>query len=150
MYWPENPRKTVPKAIKAVFLCVHYSCTNSSLTLFPAVSCSVRAPSASSYGVLTRLLSVYVLGSKSGRPPCRLRIDISLVWVISVLVPSDDSRLLNGGGTATSSPFVIAINNACVIHELSRERVLTCMQRYQGFAFRHQRCYLDCCLECWK
>ncbi|KAL7420884.1 hypothetical protein Q5752_004838 [Cryptotrichosporon argae] len=33
-------------------------------------------------------------------------------FVISVLVPYTDPRLLNGSGTATSSPFVIAINNA--------------------------------------
>jgi len=59
----ENPRKTVPKAIKTVFY---------------------------------RLLFFYVFGT----------------FFISVLVPYNDPRLLNGSGNATASPFVIAINNA--------------------------------------
>jgi amino acid transporter len=36
----------------------------------------------------------------------------SQIWVISVLVPFDDPRLLSGGGDARASPFVIAIDNA--------------------------------------
>jgi hypothetical protein len=36
----------------------------------------------------------------------------SQIWVISVLVPYDDPRLLSGGGDARASPFVIAIDNA--------------------------------------
>ncbi len=59
----QNPRKTVPRAIKRVFY---------------------------------RLLVFYVGG----------------IFIISVLVPSDDPDLLNGSGTATQSPFVIAIVNA--------------------------------------
>ncbi|WWD20799.1 hypothetical protein CI109_105276 [Kwoniella shandongensis] len=59
----QNPRKTVPRAIKRVFF---------------------------------RLLFFYVGG----------------IFIISVLVPYNDDRLLNGGGDATASPFVIAINNA--------------------------------------
>ncbi|KAJ9113727.1 hypothetical protein QFC20_001752 [Naganishia adeliensis] len=48
--------------------------------------------------VFWRLLMFYVLG----------------IWVISVLVPYDDPRLLSGGGDARASPFVIAIDNAGV------------------------------------
>ncbi|KAL0242013.1 hypothetical protein I308_106187 [Cryptococcus tetragattii IND107] len=59
----ENPRKTVPRAIKRVFF---------------------------------RLLFFYVFG----------------IFVISVLVPYTSPNLLNGSGTATASPFVIAIENA--------------------------------------
>ncbi|ORY31267.1 amino acid transporter [Naematelia encephala] len=59
----ENPRRTVPRAIKRVFY---------------------------------RLLFFYVVG----------------IFFISVLVPYTDENLLNGSGTATASPFVIAINNA--------------------------------------
>ncbi|GMK58934.1 hypothetical protein CspeluHIS016_0603760 [Cutaneotrichosporon spelunceum] len=61
----ENPRQTVPKAIRRVFF---------------------------------RLLIFYVLG----------------IFVISVLVPYDEPRLLNGksGSDASASPFVIAIENA--------------------------------------
>jgi amino acid transporter len=59
----ENPRKTVPRAIKRVFY---------------------------------RLLFFYVFG----------------IFFISVLVPYNDPLLLDGGGTATASPFVIAIQNA--------------------------------------
>ncbi|KAK4683742.1 hypothetical protein P7C73_g6486, partial [Tremellales sp. Uapishka_1] len=59
----ENPRKTVPKAIKRVFY---------------------------------RLLVFYVFG----------------IFIISVLVSSDDPNLLNGNANASRSPFVIAIVNA--------------------------------------
>ncbi|BEI83725.1 hypothetical protein CcaverHIS002_0403290 [Cutaneotrichosporon cavernicola] len=61
----ENPRKTVPKAIRRVFF---------------------------------RLVFFYVLG----------------IFVISVLVPYDEPRLLSGKSSsdATASPFVIAIENA--------------------------------------
>ncbi|KAL0250197.1 hypothetical protein I308_103505 [Cryptococcus tetragattii IND107] len=59
----ENPRKTVPRAIKQVFY---------------------------------RILFFYVMGT----------------FVISVLVPYTEPNLLNGSGTASASPFVIAINNA--------------------------------------
>ncbi|KLT41895.1 amino acid permease [Cutaneotrichosporon oleaginosum] len=61
----ENPRKTVPKAIRRVFF---------------------------------RLVIFYVLG----------------IFVISVLVPYDEPRLLNGKSSndASASPFVIAIENA--------------------------------------
>lgn len=34
------------------------------------------------------------------------------IFVISVLVPYTEPNLLNGSGTATASPFVIAIENA--------------------------------------
>ena len=46
--------------------------------------------------VFYRLVVFYVLG----------------IFVISVLVPSDNERLINGGSDASASPFVIAINNA--------------------------------------
>ncbi|WVQ86137.1 hypothetical protein IAT38_008305 [Cryptococcus sp. DSM 104549] len=59
----ENPRKTVPKAIKRVFF---------------------------------RLLFFYVAGT----------------FIISVLVPYNEPRLLNGASNAAASPFVIAISNA--------------------------------------
>jgi len=59
----QNPRKTVPRAIKRVFY---------------------------------RLLFFYVLG----------------IFIISVLVPYTEPNLLNGSGTGTASPFVIAIDNA--------------------------------------
>lgn len=59
----ENPRKTVPRAIKRVFY---------------------------------RLVVFYVFG----------------IFIISVLVPYDNERLINGGGDASASPFVIAIKNA--------------------------------------
>lgn len=59
----QNPRKTVPRAIKRVFY---------------------------------RLLFFYVFG----------------IFFISVLVPYTEPLLLSGSGTATASPFVIAIQNA--------------------------------------
>ena len=59
----QNPRKTVPSAIKRVFY---------------------------------RLLFFYVGG----------------IFIISVLVPYTDPRLLSSSGNATASPFVIAIQNA--------------------------------------
>lgn len=59
----QNPRKSVPKAIRRVFF---------------------------------RILLFYVLG----------------IFFISVLVPYNDPRLLGGTGDASSSPWVIAIDNA--------------------------------------
>lgn len=106
----ENPRKSVPKAIKRVF----YRCRLLSQSVFSLqtkpnqkrendaskliLTSIPQSLSDSPFGLFSRILLFYLGG----------------VLVIGLLVPSDEPRLFSGKGkgTGAASPFVIAISRA--------------------------------------
>lgn len=98
----ENPRRTVPKAIKSVFFRI----------------------------VLFYVLSMFVIGtcSHSLLPSHKQLTDIGFLTRPSpgMLVSADDPRLLRGDSTASTSPFVIASESTSVPCKLSKFLALMC------------------------